>query len=232
MLEQPKKRNFPKHRYKYGKCVKAIDLEAFKRMLLKVDGLRLKKYSPLQVKSLLTLLYWLGIRKTEAIGSKAKRYVLPSCGRHTQPIVKVSEAIPGILREDIWIEGEWLMIRALARKHGSREAPLMLHVSLPYVELIIQEWKATEPKQRVFPISEWDSWQIMKRLDAKKYLHFFRFNRITQLSANPKLSVADICSWTGLTPITINAYMERSGRFIRETAEKMKEQYALSLKVE
>jgi hypothetical protein len=39
------------------------------------------------------------------------------------------------------------------------------------------------------------------------------------------LSVADICSWTGLTPLTINAYMERSGRFIRETAEKMKEQY-------
>jgi hypothetical protein len=108
----------------------------------------------------------------------------------------------------------------------------MLHVSLPYVELIIQQWKQTQPKQRVWPITEWDSWNVMKKLDGKKYLHFFRFNRITQLAANPRLSVADICSWTGLTPLTINAYMERSGRFIRETAEKMKEQYALSVKVE
>jgi len=107
----------------------------------------------------------------------------------------------------------------------------MLHVSLPYVDLIIQQWKQTQPKQRVWPITEWDSWNIMKCLDAKKYLHFFRFNRITELCSNPKMSVADICSWTGLTPITINAYMERSGRFIRETAEKMKEQY-LSIKAQ
>lgn len=84
----------------------------------------------------------------------------------------------------------------------------------------------------MFPISEWDSWDTMKRSDAKKYLHFFRFNRITELCANPKMSVADICSWAGLTAITIDAYMDRSGRFIRETAEKMKEQYALNLRVE
>jgi len=232
MNEQVKKRNFPPHRYKYGKQTKGIELEAFKLWLEKVDKLRLRKYPPLLVKSLLALLYWTGIRKTEAHGSKAKRYVLPPCKRHSEPIVKVSPATPGILKEDIESQGEWLMIGAEARKHGSREAPLMLHLSLPYVDLIIEQWKRTEPKQRVWPISEWDSWDIMKRLDAKKYLHFFRFNRITELCANPKMSVADICSWTGLTPITINAYMERSGRFIRETAEKMKEQYTVSLKVE
>ena len=225
MLEQPKKRNFPKHRYKFGKQIKSIGLAIFKKLLDKVDGLRLKKYSPLQVKSLLVLLFWTGIRKTEAVGSPAKKYILPSCKRHSEPIAKVSESVSGILKEDIWVEGEWLYVKALARKHGSREAPLMLHVSLPYVDLIISQWKETQPKQRVWPITEWDSWDIVKKLDGKKYPHFFRSVRITELCANPKMSVADICNWTGLTPETINAYMERSGRFIRETAEKMKEQY-------
>ena len=228
MLEQTKKlRNFPKHRYKHGKQTKSIDLVTFKRMVDKVDTLRHKKYSALLIKSFLALLFWCGIRKTEAIGSPAKRYVLPSCKRHSEPIAKVSEAIPGIVKEDIWLEGEWLYVQAKARKHGSREAALMLPVGFPYVDLIIEQWKQTQPKQREFPLTEWDSWDIMKRLDAKKYPHFFRLVRITELCANPEMSVADICSWTGLTPETINAYMERSGRFIRETAEKMKRQYAL-----
>ena len=228
-MEQAEKlRRFPAHRYKYGKQTKAIDLETFKAMLDKVDKRRLRnppKYPSLLIKSLLSLLYWTGLRKTEAIGSPPKRYTLKPCKRHAEAIAKVSEAIPGILKEDLWIEGEWLFVKALARKHGSREAPLILHLSLPCVDLILEQWKLTLPKQRVFPISEWDAWHTMKLIDQKKYLHFFRFNRITQLCANPKMSVLQICNWTGLSPITINAYMERSGRYIKETAEKMREQY-------
>jgi hypothetical protein len=232
-MEQAEKLgNFPKHRYKYGKQTKAIELTTFKAMLDKADRLRLRKYSPLLIKSLLSLLYWTGLRKTEAIGSPPKHYTLKPCKRHSESIARVSEAAPGILKEDLWIEGgEWLYVKALARKHGSREAPLMLHMSLPFVDLIIEQWKLTQPKQRVFAITEWDSWDVMKRIDQKKYLHFFRFNRITQLCANPKMSVLQICNWSGLTPMTINAYMERSGRYIKETAEKMREQY-LSIKAE
>ena len=103
-----RKHSFPKHRYKHGKQTKGIELSAFAKMLRKVDEIDTGKYSKLLVKSLLTILYWTGIRKTEAIGSKAKRYVLPSCRRHSESIVKVSEATPGILKEDIWLEGEWL----------------------------------------------------------------------------------------------------------------------------
>ena len=222
------KHAFPKHRYSHGKQVKGINLDTFKRMVDKVDKIDLGSYTPLLFKSLLALLFWCGIRKTEAHGSRAHRYVLKPCKRHLEPIIKVSEPMLGITREDITEDNEWLYVHAVTRKHGSREkeTPLPLWKALPFVNLIREQWLKTEPKQRVFPISEWDSWNIMKQIDAKKYLHFFRFNRITELCSNPKMSIANICSWVGLSPQTINSYMERSGRFTRETAEKMREQYA------
>ncbi|MEM3459579.1 MAG: hypothetical protein QXN36_01630 [Candidatus Bathyarchaeia archaeon] len=219
-------RNFPKHRYKFGKQKRAITIQNFKEMLDRVDRIDLGKYDTLTVKSFLALLYWTGLRKTEVHGAKPHRYILPSCKKHSETIIKETEAVPGILKEDIEVKGDVLYIEAVARKHGKREAPLELWIKLPFVDLIVEQWKRTEPKQRVWPLSEWDSWQIMKRIDKKKYLHYFRFNRITELCSNPKLSVADICSWTGLTPATVNEYMERSGRFIKRTMEAMKEQYA------
>jgi len=221
------KHNFPKHRYKYGKQTKATDLETFKAMIEKVDRIDLKKYDPLTIKSFLALLYWSGLRKSEVHGAKAHKYVLPACSRHSEPLEKITEPISGILKEDMWIKGETLFVQAVARKHGKREAPLEFWLGFPFIDLIVEQWKRTEPNHRVWNIKEWDSWNIMKQIDKKKYLHFFRFNRITELCANPKLSVADICSWTGLTPTTINEYMERGGRFIKRTAEAMKEQYVI-----
>ncbi len=223
------KHNFPRHRYKHGKQRKAVDIPTFKAMLDKIDLVDLGKYDPLTIKSFLALLFWTGLRKTEAIGAKRHKYVCPPCSRHAEPIVKYTEAIPGILKEDIEIQGDIMLIEAVARKHGNREAPLELWIGFPFMDLILQQWKRTPPKHRVWPISEWDSWNLMKRIDKKKYLHWFRFVRITELCANPKLSVGDICSWTGLTPQTINAYMERSGRFIKRTAQAMREEYEATL---
>lgn len=219
------KHEFPEHRYKYGKQTKATDLGTFKRMLDKVDRIDLGKHDPLIVKSLLAILYWTGLRKTEVHGAKPHRYVCPPCKRHSEPIIRYTKPIPGILKEDIWTKEDALYVNAIARKHGKREAPLELWLGFPFMDLIVEQWKQTKSGQRVWPISEWDSWNLMKQIDKEKYLHFFRFNRITELCANPKLSVADICSWTGLTPQTIDAYMERSGRFIKRTAQAMKEQY-------
>lgn len=224
------KRAFPKHRYKHGKQTKAVDLATFKRMLGKVDTIKLTgaqatRYDSLTIKSFLAILYWTGLRKTEVHGAKPHRYVLPSCKRHSKPVAKHTEEVPGILKEDIWVESDALKVRAVARKHGKREAPLELWLGFPFMDLIVEQWKRTLEGERVWPISEWDSWDIMKKIDKRKYLHFFRLNRITEMCANPEMSVADICSWTGLTPQTINEYMERSGRFIRETAQKMRRQY-------
>ena len=226
-----KKHNFPKHRYKHGKQKKAIGIDVFKHMLEKVDKIQLGKYDPSTVKSFLVVLFWTGLRKTEVHGAKEHRYVLPPTkgSGHKQPIVKSTEAISGILKEDIEIIGDSLFIECVARKGGKRTAPLELWLELPYVNLIIEQWKRTPQDSRLWPLTEWDSWHLMKQIDQKKYPHFLRFNRITELCANPKLSVADICSWTGLSPNTINSYMERSGRFIKRTARIMREQYQHSI---
>jgi len=214
-------------KYKHGKQKHGIDLATFNRLLEKVDKPTVNKYGydSLFIKSLLALLYWLGIRKTEAIGSRSHKYVLKPCKRRPTTEVKYTRAMPGIWAKDIHVEGEWLCIEAEARKHGSREGALRLPLTFPFVDLIVQQWKRTGVSSRVWPIPEVTSWRIMKQLDAKKYLHFFRFNRITELCSNPNISMAEICSWTGLTPQTINDYMERSERFIKTAAEKMKLEY-------
>ena len=221
------KRNFPEHRYKHGKQKKGIDLAAFSRMLKKVHEIDLGKYDSLTIKSFLAALYWTGLRKTEVHGARSHQYILPPTKGpgHKQPITKHTNAIPGILKEDVELKGDILFISAVARKKGKREAPLELWLDFPYVDLIVEQWKRTTKGERVWPISEWDSWNIMKRIDTRKYPHFFRFNRITEMCANPEMSVADICSWTGLTPQTVDKYLERSGRFIHETAKKMRKQY-------
>jgi len=221
------KHDFPRHRYRHGKQKKGIDLADFSRMLEKVDEIELRKYDALTVKSFLAVLYWTGLRKTEVHGARSHKYVLPPTKGpgHKQPLIRYTDPIPGILKEDIMQKGDMLFITAVARKKGKREAPLELWTDFPYVNLIVEQRQRTPKGQRVWPITEWDSWNLMKQIDAKKYPHFFRFNRITELCANPKMSVADVCSWTGLTPQTINEYMERSGRFIHETAKKMRERY-------
>ncbi len=71
------KHDFPKHRYRYGKQKKGIDLADFSRMLEKVDEIELRKHDALTLKSLLAVLYWTGLRKTEVHGARAHKYVLP-----------------------------------------------------------------------------------------------------------------------------------------------------------
>jgi len=226
--------NFPIHRYTHGKQKRVIALGTFSEMLKKVKRLHKKgsyyfiKYDVLTLQSLLAVLFWSGLRKTEVIGAKPHKYVLkPTKGpKHKELIEKLTAAIPGILKEDIELKGDTLFIRAVARKHGSREAPLELWVDFPFVELIIKQWKNTDKGERVWNLTEWDAWKIVKEIEEKKYPHFFRFNRISEMCLNPEMSMADICSWSGLTPQTIAKYMERSGRIIHSAATKMRKQYA------
>jgi len=202
-------------------------------MIDKVDKIKLpprmrERYDSLTIKSFLAILYWTGLRKTEVIGGKSHRYVLPPCEDHEEQIVKYTDEVTGILKEDITIsieDSEVLKIYAIARKHGKREAPLEFWTGLPFIDLILKQWERAPEGGRVWAISEWDACFLMNLIDAKKYVHFFRFNRITELCGDPEQSVAEICNWSGLTVQTIEAYMERSGRFIKSTRDKMKRKF-------
>ena len=215
------------HRYKHGKIDKAIDLGIFSRIIDNVDKVTTDHFDSLFIKSLLAILYWTGLRKTEVIGAKPHRYVLKPCNIHKireEPEVKFTEAITGILKEDIWIKEGFLYVDAIARKRGKRKGPLAIPLSQDYVYLIVEQWEMTEPKQKVWAISESHAWRLMKRLAPKLYLHFFRFNRVTKFAGNPNTSIRQICSWTGMTAQTVDAYLERSGRYSKELGETMREE--------
>jgi len=208
------------HRYKHGKLEHTITLEEFDQMVEVIDSLDLKigrkVFSPLFVKSLLSVLYWTGLRKTEVIGAVPHRY-------RVKDGFKFTAKIEGILKRHIIERDDKLYITALARKHGKRESPLIIHLSRLHANLIKEQWLRTEEKERVWVINEWRCWALFKKIDYKFYPHWLRFIRITKLAEDPRNSLADICAWTGLTPQTVSVYLARAGRYTEEVAERMEE---------
>lgn len=208
------------HRYKYGKIDKPIDLPIFLKLQERVPKVDRSGYRAEFIQALLALLYWTGLRKTEVLGRKEIQY-------RVKAGIKVGKPHPGLVKEDLRMEGDALYVFSIGErvlKHGKLEAPLVLPLTLPYVDLIVEQWRKTRPRQRVFPISYITFWRICKRVDPKFAPHFFRHNRVTKFSANPKLSLADICAWTGLSPQTVSTYMMRAGRFTKRTGEIMAEE--------
>lgn len=211
------------HRYKYGKIEKPIDLPIFLKLQERVPRVNRSGYSTGFIQALLALLYWTGLRKTEVLGRKRIRY-------RVKAGIKVGKPHPGLVKKDMRLEGDAIFVFSVDEKvlkHGKREAPLVLRLDLPYVDLIVERWRKTKPKQRVFPIEYITFWRICKRVDPKFAPHFFRHNRVTKFSANPKLSLADICAWTGLSPQTVSTYMMRAGRFTKRTGDIMAEEAQL-----
>lgn len=208
------------HRYRYGKIETPIDLPIFLKFQERVSTVDLSGVKPAFIQALMALFYWTGLRKTEVIGRKAIKYQVKSGFRTGKPH-------PGLLKEDIRLEKERLYIYSIDEqvlKHGIRTSPLVLHLNLPFVNLIREQWEKTEPHKRVFPIEYITFWRICKRIDPKFSVHFFRHNRVTKFCANPELSLADICSWTGLSPETVSEYMMRAGRFTRKVGDIMAEE--------
>jgi len=172
------------HRYKYGKIDKPIDLPVFMKLQEHMSNVDRSGYPVEFIQALLALFYWTGLRKTEELGRKQIRYQVKAG-------TKTGKPHPGLLKEDMRIVRGALFVFSIGDKvlkHGKREAPLVLRLDLPYVDLIVEQWRKIEPKHRVFPIAGITFWRICKRIDPKFTVHFFRHNRVTEFSANPKLS--------------------------------------------
>ena len=216
------------------KIVETISLETFADYLQTVNDLSVNDvvrigrifYTTLMLKSYLTITFWTGLRKTEIIGSRDHKYKVldrdeeGNCIRG-QYLTKISKAIPGILKEDISQDKEFLYVKALARKRGKRDSPLILPLRLKHVDLIVDQWEHTQPETRVWAITEFHSWVFTKKIDPDLYPHYFRLNRISSLLDNPKVGIREVCAWSGLQPITIDHYLGRSKRIIRQVGEKL-----------
>lgn len=208
------------HRYKHGKIRDPIDVETFLKLQERVSKIHVSSHTRKTVQGLLALLYWTGLRVREVLGRKAIKY-------NVKGGVKTGKAHSGLLKADMKITGGSLYVFCVddkVFKHGKREAPLVLPLTLPYVDVIVELWKQTQPNRRVFPVSYITFWRICKRVDPKFTPHFFRHNRVTKFAANPKVSLAEICAWTGMTPQTVSSYMMRAGRFTKRTGQLLTEE--------
>jgi len=207
------------HRYKFGKIKKPIDFDIFLKLQERVKNVDRSGYSVEFIQALMALLYWTGLRITEVLGRKEIKY-------KTKDGIKIGPPHPGLVKEDMKIVGNALYVYCVGEKvlkHGKREAPLVLPLELPFVDLIVKQWRKTEPGKKIFPITKITFWRICKRIDPKFTPHFFRHNRITFLSADEEASLAEICSWTGLSPQTVADYMMRVGRFTKKTGFRILE---------
>lgn len=208
------------HRYKYGKIDRPIDLPILIKLQERVPHVDLHGFSVEFIQALIALFYWTGLRKSEVLGRRAIKY-------QTKKGERIGKPHPGLLWDDIRLVNERLYVYSIDEnvlKHGTRKSPLILNLSLPYVDLIRKQWEKTKPHERVFPIPYITFWRICKAIDPKFTVHFFRHNRVTKFCANPKLSLAQICSWTGLSPQTVSEYMMRVGRFTIEVGNIMAEE--------
>jgi len=171
------------------------------------------------LRSLVVILYYLGIRIAEICGDGKRRWkkltaygkslsrdeILPKNWRNTEEeddlwYWKERGPLPGILKEDLSLEGNILRIYSKPLKHGKREGEGQLELDLryPYVNLLVQQGKSVEPGEKVWDIPTWNAWKLISDLsEGRIYPHAFRLSRATVMARNPDMSIADLKQWFG-----------------------------------
>lgn len=196
-------------RYK-RKRISIISFGEFKELMEKIEIKELK--------SLTALLYYLGLRVAEIVGDRPRKWkkltdkgIVLSNARNLPPnwmeteegdlwYWKHRKTLPGILKEDITLDGDTLRIYSKPLKHGKREGvgQLELDIHYPYVNLIIEQWQKTKPGEKIWNTSTWKVWNLISSLsEGRLYPHAFRLSRATRLARNPDMSIADMQQWFG-----------------------------------
>lgn len=216
-------------RYKHGKIERTIDLNILAKLMDRVKVVDRCGYPIAFIQALIALYHWGCFRVSEVIGALPHKYIRRPKGK--PPYVCYTERFPPLVKEQMWLADyqetpqseptPCLFVKQVARKHGRRESPLAIPVALPYVNLIVERWKATEPGKAVFPINSVTWWRILKRIDPKLYTHFFELNRLTKQAEDPSVSMKDQEDWSGKTPATIAKYRALAGRETGKTGLKM-----------
>lgn len=132
------------------------------------------------------LLYYTGIRVSEALRSNKEQYSLQNRRIYFDVLKRL--------------------------KHGLVTPPLAIPISKPFAESIWEAVEETKPKQRVFPYSRMTGYNIITRL--WRYPHHLRLTRITDLfRPHPEIgrpegfSIAEVKTYTGLTLPALDFYI-------------------------
>ncbi len=197
-------------RYKYPRQ-KTIDFEEFETIMKKI------KIENVEYRSLVAFLYYLALRIAEICGDKKRKWkkltpygtrlskdgALPKDWKETEEgelwYWKERGPLPGIVKEDIALQGDILRVVSKPLKRGKRKPPgggegvgeLELDVRYPYVDEIVEQWKRTEKGKKVWDITTWKAWDFLSKLtDSRVYPHAFRTSRATVMARNPQMSIA------------------------------------------
>jgi integrase len=127
----------------------------------------------------LAILFYLGIRVTEALKLKPENFTVES----DKLFVDVGERL----------------------KHSKQTAPLSVRLHRPFVKEIVETVKKTKPKKRVGKFSRVTAWKIVKNTKLF-YPHYLRLNRITDLFQKG-YTIAEVKAWTGLTLRALDFYV-------------------------
>lgn len=202
-------------KYKYGKIERTINLDTLGKLMKRVEVIDRRGYGVEFYQALIALFYWSGFRESEILGGLPHKLT-------TKKGVKLTEGFPPLLKEQMWVDNEFLYVKQVARKHGHREGPIAIPLDLPYVCLIVEQWKKAITGQAVFPISHMTAYRILKRLDPKLYWHFFILNRLTKQAEDPRISQKDQEDWSGKSPQTLAYYRALSGRDVKHVGTYMR----------
>jgi len=119
--------------------------------------------------------------------------------------VRISEALK-ILKENTKVSSSYLEVDIGERlKHSKRTPPLVIRINRPYVHEIAELIEEREPEERLFPFHRVTGWRVVRR-SFKRYPHYFRLNRITDLFERG-FTLTQIRNWTGLSLQSLEYYI-------------------------
>lgn len=151
---------------------------------------------PLRDKSFVSFVYWVGARKMEPTK---------------------------VLKEDIVIVGDYLVVKIPAFKHGERAGPLKIKCSNIGIDWVVKVWEKTRPKHQVWQLTASTAYRIIFRA-LGKCPHWLRHNWISTkqrtLAGEPAEVDAKIQSWTGIKHrATLDNYRLKLEKDIEDIAE-------------
>ncbi len=145
------------------------------------EGMRSGHFCQDKHRGFAALLYYTGIRVSEALRAKRGQFSL---------------------------QNNRIFFDVLKRlKHGIKTPELEIPLSRSFAFEIWSAVEATKKKKRVWPYSRMTGYNIISRVWS--YPHHFRLTRITDLF-NKGFTVPEIQSYTGLTLLALNYYIGRA----------------------